>query len=338
MSPFPPIAASGMHESIQQSGASLVLRSKTGGNVKEVLPPQNVGELAVLSDESYCPICNLAVKGPRFFYGGSPLWFCDDCALYFAPREISPPGSTSKQLAEKPGSLYDELYATSAEYQSLLRQARRSDRPSRMAFCEQIFFRTFPQPLGAGRLLDVGCGPGHFLRFASERGWKVQGVEIACSAVEVARSFGLMVFHGSLEEFLEKNPAPNFDAAVAFEVLEHLEDPLGFLKLLAKAVAGKGVVAISVPNALDPFVFLDPRPEVQPPVHLQFFTRKAIHKALERAGLVPITVRTNFLPRPTMRKVMPSRIQRAVWKIPLAFLRILGLVEGHQIVGIGKRA
>ncbi len=332
-----------MYEGTQQSGGSLdrrsklVLRSKTGNDVKEVLAPHHVGEFAAFACESFCPICNLAVKGPRFFYGGSPLWFCDDCALYFAPREISPPGNTVDQLVERPASLYDELYATSAEYQSLLRQARKPNRRSPMAFCEQMFFRAFPQPLGAGRLLDVGCGPGHFLRFASDRGWKVQGVEIARSAVELARSFGLAVFHGSLEEFLKENPAPNFDAVVAFEVLEHVGDPAGFLKLLAKAVRREGVVAISVPNACDPFVFLDPRPEVQPPVHLQFFTRKAVRKLLEQAKLVPIMIRTNFLPRPTMRKVIPSRIQRAVWKIPLAFLRIFWLVEGHQIVGIAKR-
>jgi len=338
MSDLLPTADSGMKGDIQQSGASLVLRSKTGSNLKEAPAPQDVGELVAFPCESCCPICGLAVKGPRFFFGRSPLWFCDDCALYFAPRQISPPASTSNQLAERPASVYDELYATSAEYQSLLKQARKSGRRSRMAFCERMFFQTFPHPLGTGRLLEVGCGPGHFLRLASERGWKVQGVEIARSAVEVARSFGLAVFHGSLEELLEKNPVPNFDAVVAFEVLEHVGDPMGFLKLLGKAVRVKGVVAISVPNACDPFVFLDPRPEAQPPVHLQFFTRKAIRKALEVAGLVPIVVRTNFLPRPTMRKVFRSKIQRAAWKFPLAFLRILGLVEGHQIVGIGKRA
>jgi 2-polyprenyl-3-methyl-5-hydroxy-6-metoxy-1,4-benzoquinol methylase len=319
-----------------------------GWQGKKVVSPPKAAQSSSFPRECRCPICDLPVAGPEFFYRYSPLWFCRFCALYFALRPTfcvgegigKPLGQGESGIGKLLGqcrSLYDQLYVQSPEYMSVLARARDPARLHRLAFCERIFFRAFPHPLGTGRLLDVGCGSGRFLQLALHRGWKAQGVEISLPAVQVALSLGLPVFHGTLEDFLEKNAAPDCDAVVAFEVLEHVVDPLGFLTMLGKAASPGGVVAISVPNARDPFIFLDPRPEAQPPVHLQFFTRKALRTALARVGLKPVTIRTNFLPWATMRKVIPSKILRATLKIPLALFRILGLVEGHQIVALARR-
>ena len=50
-----------------------------------------------------------------------------------------------------------------------------------------------------GKLLDVGCGVGHFLATAERRGWTVQGLDIAPQAREAARtSYGLDVQVGTL--------------------------------------------------------------------------------------------------------------------------------------------
>src|SRR5690348_17161171 len=38
------------------------------------------------------------------------------------------------------------------------------------------FLRFFAAGVPAGRVLDVGCGDGGFMRLAAERGWKATGV------------------------------------------------------------------------------------------------------------------------------------------------------------------
>jgi hypothetical protein len=94
----------------------------------------------------------------------------------------------------------------------------------------------------------------------------------------------------------------------------------------------------SVPNARDPFIFLDPRPETRPPVHVNFFTRRACRRVLKEAGLEPIAIRSNFLPIGTLRQLIRSRFLRAVLRPVLAILALCRLIEGHQIVALAKRA
>lgn len=46
----------------------------------------------------------------------------------------------------------------------------------------------FAQSVGAGRVCDVGCGPGHVTRFLHERGCDAFGVDLSPRMVEVART------------------------------------------------------------------------------------------------------------------------------------------------------
>ncbi|KAF0242071.1 MAG: methyltransferase family, partial [Planctomycetota bacterium] len=80
-----------------------------------------------------------------------------------------------------------------------------------------------------GRLLDVGCGSGTLLRAMRDLGWSVQGLEPDAEAARVAReAHGLDVRVGTLDgpEFRD---AP-FDAITAHHVIEHVADPIAFLR------------------------------------------------------------------------------------------------------------
>ena len=82
---------------------------------------------------------------------------------------------------------------------------------------------------GSGRLLDIGCNYGIFLRLAREAGYEVCGIDISRPAVKYAREkLKLEVLHTTIKQ--ARFPTGSFDIITMFGVLEHLNDPLGDLK------------------------------------------------------------------------------------------------------------
>src|SRR5919112_2231454 len=87
---------------------------------------------------------------------------------------------------------------------------------------------------GPGRVLDVGCGFGHFVRWAEDAGWDAWGYEpdqwsrdhAVCDSSQVVPT-------------LADAPGP-FDVITMWDVLEHSEDPLAFVRELAGHLAPGG--------------------------------------------------------------------------------------------------
>jgi 2-polyprenyl-3-methyl-5-hydroxy-6-metoxy-1,4-benzoquinol methylase len=83
-----------------------------------------------------------------------------------------------------------------------------------------------------GRLLDVGCGPGHFVREAKLTGWDATGLEVSPLEVQYGRSeLGVNIIQGTVEENV---PEGDFDIVTFWDVLEHLSDPISALKTTAR--------------------------------------------------------------------------------------------------------
>jgi SAM-dependent methyltransferase len=92
------------------------------------------------------------------------------------------------------------------------------------------------------RLLDVGCGTGG-LSLELAREYRVTAADPAPAAVAIARRRGLDAI-----EMQPGQPLPGgFDAACAFDVLEHVVDDVELARQLALAVRPNGVIAVTVP-------------------------------------------------------------------------------------------
>ncbi|MDP3234855.1 MAG: class I SAM-dependent methyltransferase [Myxococcales bacterium] len=100
---------------------------------------------------------------------------------------------------------------------------------------------------GTRRILDAGCGTGGNLPMLAEFG-DVTGVELEPMAVEIARqrTGGLMrILEGGIPEGLPKGET--FDVITMFDVLEHLDDPVGAVNALRELLSPSGQLVITVP-------------------------------------------------------------------------------------------
>ncbi len=159
----------------------------------------------------------------------------------------------------------------------------------------KAFFKYFPSNM-RGKLLDVGCGDGRFLRYAKEQGFEVWGIDFDKKSVEnVKRNLGIdTVFAMSLEEFYEysKERRLKFDVITFFEVLEHQDKPREFLEIVRGLLKEGGYIAGSVPDRESMFIELLRYNYVDdyPPHHFLRFSKPSLEKALNFVGFKDIEI------------------------------------------------
>lgn len=94
------------------------------------------------------------------------------------------------------------------------------------------------------KLLDVGCGTGAILAGASQL-FDAYGMDASPRAIEFCRKRGLTkLFIGNLDGY----PSGDlFDIITLFDVIEHIDDDLGVLKLAYSRLNSSGHMLVTVP-------------------------------------------------------------------------------------------
>lgn len=235
-----------------------------------------------------CPICagrrvGAVARPPGWTYLG-----CSDCGVYFV--DPMPVGDTIQDA----GDFYDVAYYSGgprpreAEWEALTTAAWRRQ--------IEIFTRAVGH---RGALLDVGCGTGTALAAARDEGWDVTGVEVSSAGDHARKVFGLNVSTGTLEQ--AAFPDASFDAVWLSHVVEHVPDPVAFLREADRILKPGGMAMISVPNSRgmvyaatnlihrlrgrygkDKFAC-----SINPPGHLYAFDNKSLRVALSHTSLTP---------------------------------------------------
>jgi SAM-dependent methyltransferase len=159
----------------------------------------------------------------------------------------------------------------------------------------------FETLLGPSRrkLLDIGCGPGFFLKTAIARGWDGHGIEPSRQAAAHARALGAIVTEG----FFNAGTAPSlgrFDVVNLTNVLEHVPDAAQTLTRAAALLAPGGVLCVGVPNDFSPLqIAARGAAELDewwlaPPHHLNYFDFESLEGAVTRLGLTLAARTTSF--------------------------------------------
>ena len=164
----------------------------------------------------------------------------------------------------------------------------------RAQWVERLVRRAFSAPEKLS-VVDYGCGTGGLLRqLHAKMGFRAHlGVDPSPDAIEVAQQRG---GHYRRVEEGRFQPPPDTDVVLMMDVLEHIEDDLGFLMGLIPKLHANARLILSVPAF--PSLYSDWDRQLG---HHRRYTRTSLRRTLESAGAQVEFIRYAFaylVPRP----------------------------------------
>jgi len=227
-----------------------------------------------------CPVCgspNSTLKFKAKDYTVSNEQFhivsCDDCSLIYtnprpAANEAGPYYHASAYISHSDTNegIVNKLYHA----------VRKFTLQSKLNWIE-------PDKKANKELLDIGCGNGHFLAAAKEKGWNINGLELDPeTAARAAKLTGLTI----APSLAEIAPEKQFQVIALWHVLEHvyeLEEYFNFFKARLNK-GGKLLLALPNPASFDADYFEEYWAAYDVPRHIYHFTPATIAALAQKYG------------------------------------------------------
>jgi len=278
-------------------------------------------------DAVRCPLCGDDEAYAVLEWQGRRMVRCHRCSLlYRNPRPT---------VSDLQGS-YTEKW-TNLEWEE-----RVADRRTHQF---RRFLDSFPgRP---GRLLDIGCGYGFFLKMAEERGWEVVGVDLDPKGIAYAKErLRVNAFLGNLRDV--HLPDGSFDLVTLWNVVECVPDPLELLRQLRPVLREGGTVFIRTQNETwHRFTYkltallarlgwgrvFEKQPFATFIFHMISFSRTTLQLLIEHAGLVPLNIENS---KPTRGDPYLGLGSRGELLLTLIKLTVHGLAQSAYLISGGR--
>ncbi len=232
-------------------------------------------------EQRECPICGHAKYQEREkFIGLYGVANCNRCASQYVN-----PVPPKEALAD-----YYQNCKTGSLANAILRKRAIDRKPNpkdpRLAEVFAKVKQTHARTQQKVRVLEVGCNSGGFLADLKSicedndmAAWvDLYGIDLDNNAVAAPVHSSLKLFVADAEDFAKDN-ASSFDIICFFELIEHLPDPLGFMRNVRRMVSDGGAVILTTPNlyglenvALGYNGFRPLAHAIFPPMHLNAFS------------------------------------------------------------------
>lgn len=99
-------------------------------------------------------------------------------------------------------------------------------------------------------ILEIGCAPAEFLRVATAKGFKCEGIEPDQSIISKLEEYsGCKIYNGYFPDVKIGNK--KYDNIVAMDVFEHIEDGQAFIDKCRKLLKKDGKIIFMIPLAED---------------------------------------------------------------------------------------
>ena len=188
--------------------------------------------------------------------------------------------------------------------------------------------RYLPSNPKGKKLLEVGCGTGHWSRFFSEYGFEVTGLDVSERMINAALQKGIpnVSFHIGDGHFLPFAD-DSFDLTAAITTLEFVRDTGAVLREMIRCTRKPGMILLGVLNRLSKVNRQRQDRTESPYTAARLFSPVELKQFLQPHGQVEITV-GGFIPAQS-------------WLIPFApcfdyIARMFGNQEGAFIAAVLK--
>ncbi|MFT5530974.1 MAG: glycosyltransferase involved in cell wall biosynthesis [Candidatus Poriferisodalaceae bacterium] len=297
---------------VRASGLTFLHRVTTPASSPDAEVTNGTLEAQHLSDTGYsteCVQCESTSHSPVYEDDGYRLVRCSQCELVYV---ANPP--TQEQLAEVYSfkSSYHGGFATSeTERASALERAAKN-----YTYIEKV------PVLKGGRLLDVGCSAGFFLKVARDHGWDVEGVEFSPDTAALSHElYDLKVHNGTLDSVTVEGDG--VDCLTMWDVIEHVGDPSDTLAHAAKNLKTGGHIVVTTPNIDGIYPRLSYKISArfgkwrhpEPPMHLFQFSVRTMSAMLEKHGFEVVEVFHEAIPISYSIGGIKGLIRRP-WRVP----------------------
>ena len=177
------------------------------------------------------------------------------------------------------------------------------------------------------RVLDLGCGQGHYVRQLLALGYEhTRGIDISPEQVQEARASGLTQV--SLGDYRESLGKAELDVVIATDFLEHLTRLEGMQALdqIRRSLRNGGTLILRVPNAGSPFSGTLRYGDL---THETSFTARSLRQLGAAAGFPTIDI---YACTPPVHGAT-SALRAVAWCAITAVMKVALIVETGQVHG-----
>jgi SAM-dependent methyltransferase len=186
-----------------------------------------------------CKLCRSDRHGRVYVLGSKPSYeaaACSSCGLF---------QDLYDWMAAPPPALTQELDVESSDWVS---ESEMNAHAAKGAEFAARLERALP--LAGARVLDIGCGQGHFLRECARRGARATGLEFRLASVRYAREHcGIDDVRSAPLEDRSVWRDGEFDAVCSLDVVEHVHDLGAFFEHCVRVLRPGGVMLHATPGA-----------------------------------------------------------------------------------------
>ena len=226
-----------------------------------------------------CPLCHSEQRETSYGqFGEHKIMRCRDCRVHYLYPRLTESAMrrfyTNDNYFEGGDSGYsdmsyaDQERALSATFKRLMRNLHK-------------------RKLTGGSLLEVGCGYGYLLEEAKEYFSPRVGTDFSPQGVRLSSAKADEVYEGGIEQV---PAAAKFDCVIATHVIEHVYQPLEFVKQLMSHTKPSGTIVLAAPDmgGMLRKVMGHRWASFKIPEHVVYFDAVTLSGLMRQAGLINI--------------------------------------------------
>ena len=220
-----------------------------------------------------CPFCLNKAVITKF----TNVLKCNKCKIMFQKKDT---------ISDNIADIYNIDYFQGKIYKNYFNEE--SERKQRFQKKIELIGNNIPR---SGKVLDIGCAAGFFLKVMKDIGYETYGLDISSAAYEYIKNYcDIKIFKGDIFEAKYKNNF--FDIISLWDVLEHLINPELVLEEIYRILKSQGILVIETLN-IDSWnlkLLKNRWPLFSHDYHLFYFNTKFLINLLNKIGFTVIKI------------------------------------------------